>query len=56
MGCIVSKLFLDFYIFFIFTRPLRRQNTEETRAQWSVKTKVFGNIIFVENYKSSTLG
>ena len=22
MGCIVSKLFLDFYIFFIFTRPL----------------------------------
>ena len=20
-GCIVSKLFLDFYIFFIFTRP-----------------------------------
>ena len=21
MGCIVSKLFLDFYIFFIFTRP-----------------------------------
>ena len=21
-GCIVSKLFLDFYIFFIFTRPL----------------------------------
>ena len=25
MGCIVSKLFLDFYIFFIFTRPLSRQ-------------------------------
>ena len=24
MGCIVSKLFLDFYIFFIFTRPLYR--------------------------------
>ena len=24
MGCIVSKRFLDFYIFFIFTRPLRR--------------------------------
>ena len=23
MGCIVSKLFLDFYIFFIFTRLLR---------------------------------
>ena len=23
MGCIVSKVFLDFYIFFIFTRPLR---------------------------------
>ena len=23
MGYIVSKLFLDFYIFFIFTRPLR---------------------------------
>ena len=22
MGCIVSKHFLDFYIFFIFTRPL----------------------------------
>ena len=22
MGCIVSKLFLDFYICFIFTRPL----------------------------------
>ena len=22
MGCIVSKLFLYFYIFFIFTRPL----------------------------------
>ena len=22
MGCIVSKLFLDFYIFFIYTRPL----------------------------------
>ena len=22
MGCIVYKLFLDFYIFFIFTRPL----------------------------------
>ena len=22
MGCIESKLFLDFYIFFIFTRPL----------------------------------
>ena len=22
MGCIVFKLFLDFYIFFIFTRPL----------------------------------
>ena len=22
MGCIVSKLFFDFYIFFIFTRPL----------------------------------
>ena len=22
MGCVVSKLFLDFYIFFIFTRPL----------------------------------
>ena len=23
MGCIVYKLFLDFYIFFIFTRPLK---------------------------------
>ena len=23
MGCVISKLFLDFYIFFIFTRPLR---------------------------------
>ena len=23
MGCIVSNVFLDFYIFFIFTRPLR---------------------------------
>ena len=23
MGCIVSKLVLDFYIFVIFTRPLR---------------------------------
>ena len=23
MGCIVSKLFWDFYIFFVFTRPLR---------------------------------
>ena len=22
MGCIVSKVVLDFYIFFIFTRPL----------------------------------
>ena len=22
MGCIVFKLYLDFYIFFIFTRPL----------------------------------
>ena len=26
MGCIVSKLFLDFYIFFIFTRPLTRHS------------------------------
>ena len=25
MGCIVSKLFLDFYIFFIFTRPLNKK-------------------------------
>ena len=24
MGCIVSRIFLDFYIFFIFTRPLTR--------------------------------
>ena len=23
MGCVVSKLFLNFYIFSIFTRPLR---------------------------------
>ena len=26
MGCIVFKLFLDFYIFFIFTRPLNNNN------------------------------
>ena len=37
MGCIVSKLFLDFYIFFIFTRPLTRVvyfNGPATGYEW----------------------
>ena len=37
MGCIVSKLFLDFYIFFIFTRPLSRLCVMQVRVRPGAK-------------------
>ena len=37
MGCIVSKLFLDFYIFFIFTRPLSLSLLDFIHNEMSVR-------------------
>ena len=52
MGCIVSKLFLDFYIFFIFTRPLNQFYSclgQQGKTNFYVK-KMFN---FVRTFDSS---
>ena len=48
MGCIVSNFFWDFYIFFIFTRPLSRNPGacgSEQPEKKSVKVSINNNIV-----------
>ena len=44
MGCIVSKLVLDFYIFFIFTRPLSCYETWHRIDDFRGACAVKGNV------------
>ena len=47
MGCIVSKLFLDFYICFIFTRPLRTAGSDVITLCYSA-VKILLKVVLVK--------